>query len=251
MLSHGQLESFRERGYLHLGPLISRPALGDLQERMDDLTSGRIVHEKLSFQSEPSAPGEPGAYGFAGPSDRYRKIGGLHHDPLMWAFITLPAAVSIMHQLIGTALAGHRAMVLLKPAAGGSELSWHRDCGQGFPVEPVRYYTIWTTLDAATVENGAMYVIPGTHAAGAITGSWDEVTQRSRLQAETAQERSVLLPAAAGESYLLDPRVLHASGVNDSPHRRRAMNVIYMPAGAPIEGEGSGDHPAIPAPSVA
>ena len=33
---------------------------------------------------------------------------------------------------------------------------------------------------------------------------------------------------------MLNPRVLHGSDPNPTDRRRRAMNVIYMPAGAPI-----------------
>ena len=37
--------------------------------------------------------------------------------------------------------------------------------------------------------------------------------------------------AAAGESYLLNPRVPHGSDPNPTDRRQRAMNVIYIPAG--------------------
>ena len=50
----------------------------------------------------------------------------------------------------------------------------------------------------------------------------------------------VVLTAAAGESYLLNPRVLHGSDPNPTDRRRRAMNVIYMPAGAPITPDPAG-----------
>jgi hypothetical protein len=247
VLNDTQFETFRHEGYLHLGRLMSDAALEALQKRMDDLTSGKVVNEGLSFQSEPEAPGQVGMPGFAGPSGRYRKIGGLHHDSLIWDFITLPASSAIMRRLIEAPLAVHRAMVLLKPAGGGSALGWHQDTGHGFPAGPTRYFTIWTTLDAATADNGAMYVIPGTHHEGAFTGSWKEVLARSGREVQALEARKVLLPAAAGESYLIDPRMLHASGANHTSHRRRAMNVIYMPAGATIAGGGNGDYPLIAA----
>ena len=133
MLNDTQFETFRREGYLHLGRLMSDAALEALQQRMDDLTSGKVVNEGLSFQSEPEAPGQVGMPGFAGPSGRYRKIGGLHHDSLIWDFITLPASSAIMRRLIEAPLAVHRAMVLLKPAGRGSALGWHQDAGDGFP----------------------------------------------------------------------------------------------------------------------
>ena len=81
-----------------------------------------------------------------------------------------------------------------------------------------------------------MYILPGSQHFDADGLPWQEVTARARSRA-TARENDgekVALTAAAGESYLLNPRVLHGSDPNPTDRRRRAMNVIYMPAGAAI-----------------
>ena len=79
-----------------------------------------------------------------------------------------------------------------------------------------------------------MYILPGSQHFDADGLPWQEVTARSRATAQDRDRDKVVLTAAAGESYLLNPRVLHGSDPNPTDRRRRAMNVIYMPAGAPI-----------------
>ena len=246
-LTGEQLDRFRAAGYLPLGALMSGEELEALRRRTDDLTAGRAPPGRVGFQLDERwrrTAGDAAGYAYAGPSDGYRKIGGLEWDPVFYPVITGAAMLGVLGQLIRRPLAIHRAMILMKPAHGGTALSWHQDTGAGFPVAGTRYFTIWTALDDAGPDNGAMYVLPGSQHFDADGLPWQEVTARARESAAAHDGDRVVLTAAAGESYLLDPRVLHGSDPNPTDRRRRAMNVIYMPAGAPItpQPDGRPDH---------
>lgn len=238
-LTGEQLDRFRADGYLPLGAVMSAGDLESLSRRTDDLTTGRVPPGRVGFQLDKKwhhAGYDSTGYAYAGASDGYRKIGGLEWDPVFYPVITGPAMLDVIHQLVPQPLAIHRAMILMKPANGGTALGWHQDTGTGFPVPGTPYFTIWTALDDAGADNGAMYILPGSQHFDADGLPWQEVTARARSRA-TAQENDgekVVLTAAAGESYLLNPRVLHGSDPNPTDRRRRAMNVIYMPAGAAI-----------------
>lgn len=234
-----QLERFRADGYLPLGALMSPAELEALSRRTDDLTAGRIPAGRVGFQLDKKwhhTGYDSTCYDYAGPSDGYRKIGRLEWDAVFYPVITGPAMLDVIHQLVPQPIAIYRAMILMKPAHGGTALGCHQDTGTGFPVPGTPYFTIWTALDDAGPDNGAMYIVPGSqHFDTDRLPSSQEITARARSCA-TAQDNDgakVVLTAAAGESYLLNPRVLHGSDPNPTD-RRRAMNVIYMPAGAAI-----------------
>ena len=244
-LTAEQLERFHADGYLPLGALMTADELESLSCRTDDLTAGRVPPGRVGFQLDEKwrhTRYDSTGYAYAGPSDGYRKIGGLEWDSVFYPVITGPAMLEVIGQFVPQPLAIHRAMILMKPANGGTALGWHQDTGTGFPVPGTPYFTIWTALDDAGPDNGAMYILPGSQHFDADGLPWQEVTARARSRA-TAQDRDrdkVVLTAAAGESYLLNPRVLHGSDPNPTDRWRRAMNVIYMPAGAPITPDPAG-----------
>ena len=248
-LTGEQLDRFHAGGYLPLGALLSAAELESLRRRTDDLTAGRVPPGRIGFQLDERwrrTAGDATGYAYAGPSDGYRKIGGLEWDPVFYPVIAGAAMLEVIGRLVPRPLAIHRAMILMKPAHGGTALSWHQDTGAGFPVPGTPYCTIWTALDDAGPDNGAMYVLPGSQHFDADGLPWQEVTVRARARAaaQDGDQERVVLTAAAGESYLLNPRVLHGSDPNPTGRRRRAMNVIYMPAGAPITSQPDGrpDH---------
>ncbi len=147
MLHDSQLKRLREYGYLRLGRVMSNSQLAALQQRLDDLTQGRIRNEKIGFQMEPAARarlGLPKSHDWFGPSDSYRKLRHLDQDPLFLEYFSHPVFCSIMRQLIGPELFIFRAFALLKPAYDGSPLGWHRDIGGSNPDPDARgrYYTV-------------------------------------------------------------------------------------------------------------
>ena len=136
-LTGEQLDRFHADGYLPLGALMSADELESLRRRTDDLTAGRVPPGRVGFQLDEKwrrTGYDSTGYAYAGPSDGYRKIGGLEWDPVFYPVIAGAAMLEVIHQLIPQPLAIHRAMILMKPAHGGTALGWHQDTGTGFPV---------------------------------------------------------------------------------------------------------------------
>ena len=244
-LSADDIDRFHVAGSLPLGKLLSPAELESLRQRTDDLTTGRVPRGKTTFQLDEKwnrNPGDATNYGYAGPSDGYRKIAGLEWDPVFYPVIAGTGMLEVLEQIIPRPLEILRAMILMKPAHGGTALGWHQDTGAGFPVSGTSYFTIWTALDDASPDNGAMYILPGSQHFSADGLPWKQVTARARARAsrQNGDQEKVVLTAAAGESYLLNPRVLHGSDPNPTDRQRRALNVIYMPIGTQITSN-SGD----------
>lgn len=74
-------------------------------------------------------------------------------------------------------------------------------------------------LDPCPAENGALKIIPGSHAHGRLTD--DEV---DRWRSTVAQ---VICAVDAGDALLLRPLLLHSSAAATSPNHRRVIHLEY------------------------
>jgi phytanoyl-CoA dioxygenase PhyH len=243
MLTSDELRSYEENGYLRLGQVMTREELSALQQRIDDIMLGRIVYPGMFFQMDTPT----GVYsdlkgrGYEGPSLDYRKIQDLEQDPLFLAYIQHPRFRAITRELVGENISVFRAMFMNKPAHRGTVLPYHQDGGSQWRLDRERFITVWTALDDATVENGCMQVIPGSHRLGLLSERGHTITPEQEAE-HCRDEASLYLEARAGEAILLHNYLLHRSGVNTIDRPRRAFSVVYMDAATrrlPPSGDGS------------
>lgn len=238
MWTEAEARQFGEQGYLRLGQVMTGPQLTALRQRLDDLTLGDRRNDRIWFQLEPAyceRMGLPSGYAYHGPSPHYRKLMYLDADPLFREYFTHPRFCALLRQLIGPEVTISRAFALLKPAHDGSPIRWHQDAGPGHPAPPGPFYTIWTALDDAAEANGALRVLPGTHRLGFVDRAGPDGRREIEAEVEARRGREVVLDVRAGEAILLDNYLLHSSGPNPTPHRRRAVTLCYKHAHTPME----------------
>jgi ectoine hydroxylase-related dioxygenase (phytanoyl-CoA dioxygenase family) len=194
---------------------------------------GELRYDGMMMQLEPSVySNSEQSRGFKGPTLAYRKIQDLDLDPSFRAYMRKPVFRSITRRLIGESVAVYRAMFLNKPAHGGSELRWHQDGTDwrnessvwGLTIAPK--VTIWTALDPATVENGCVEIVPGTHrdVVGEHPGSISDEAATEIV----ASRGSVFLELDPGEAVLLHNWTMHRSAVNQTDRPRRGFSVCYI-----------------------
>jgi phytanoyl-CoA hydroxylase len=227
-----QHTQFMEQGYLNLGCLLPPAALAALQQRIDDIMLGKFSYPTMSFQLD----GTTGAYtnlppdtpGHKGATLGYRRITGLEQDPLFLGYIQHPLIHQITQRYIGVDVSIFRAMFMNKPAQQGTVLPWHQDVGEGWGLDRNPIITVWTALDDATVANGCMQIVPGSHKLGVLNPQ-HFVSETD--QAKYAQGKAVVdLEVATGEAVLLHNLLMHRSGVNRTAMPRRAFSTAYMEA---------------------
>lgn len=232
LFSDQQHAQFMEQGYLRLGALLDPAALAALQRRIDEIMLGKIPYPTMSFQLD-GTTGEyknlpPDSPGHKGATLNYRRITGLEQDPLFLSYIQHPTIRALTQRYIGPNVAIFRAMFMNKPAEQGTVLPWHQDIGAGWGLDRNPIITVWTALDDATVANGCMQIVPGTHQLGVVNPN-HFVTEAH--QAQYIQDREIVdLEVAAGEAILLHNFLFHRSGVNRTVGPRRALSTAYMDA---------------------
>lgn len=221
---------FAEHGYARLGKVLGDAELAELQQRIDAIMLGEIRYPEMDFQLDgddadyekmpPVSPGHKAA------TLQYRKIMGLEQDPVFLAYMQHPLFRQITRRYIGEDVSIFRAMFMNKPAQQGTLLPWHQDVGVGWGVDTNPTVMVWTALDPATVANGCMQVVPGSHKRGVIS---ERHFPSAEQLAECAPPGSEIdLEAEAGEVILLNNLMLHRSGVNPTGQSRRAFSTAYM-----------------------
>lgn len=237
MISEQQWQQYENDGVLKLGKVLSEGDLKALQTRIDDIMLGRaeLDYSKILMQLDSS----DGKYENAGVMSRghkgatldYRKIQDLEFDPLFLEFMQRPIFQEICAHVYGpqTSIAGFRAMFMNKPAHKGTLLPWHQDRWNYLDRDPL--ITLWTALDPATVANGCVQIIPGSHKLGLVNPSHPSGFLSAEQGPQFAPDEKVeYVELEAGEAVLLHNWLLHRSDTNSTDISRRAFSVCYMEA---------------------
>ncbi|MDZ7269503.1 MAG: phytanoyl-CoA dioxygenase family protein [candidate division KSB1 bacterium] len=115
--------------------------------------------------------------------------------------------------------------------------AWHLD-NPYWSFHSRQAISIWVALDEATLQNGCLYYLPGSHK----LARYDNVDIGQNMDAlfQFYPEFRTLEPVAApmkpGDAGLHNGLTAHAAGPNMTPRWRRAMTCAYMPEGATFNG---------------
>jgi ectoine hydroxylase-related dioxygenase (phytanoyl-CoA dioxygenase family) len=156
------------------------------------------------------------------------------------AFLDLardPEIVELVSGVLGEDVILWGCHVFCKPAVEGYETPWHQD-GHYWPIRPLATCTAWVALEASTVENGCLRVIPRSHAERHLHEHLHEertdLTLNQRMaHVDEAAARDIELEP--GELSLHDVYMIHGARANTSGKRRTGAALRYMPATSVFE----------------
>jgi ectoine hydroxylase-related dioxygenase (phytanoyl-CoA dioxygenase family) len=162
------------------------------------------------------------------------KIFRLARDPVFAEFASRPAVLGLVRQVLGVddVSCFLSQFIFKNPGAWGQP--WHQD-SYYFPFEPSRPVVgVWLAVTAATLENGCLHVLPGSHAEpvhehvpdrrpGALFGYVEIVDH------DMAASAPVLM--SPGDLLLFDSHLMHRSTDNEASALRAAMVYHYAPTG--------------------
>lgn len=150
------------------------------------------------------------------------------HDDEIRAFCERPEFVAITLQLLGPDIDLYWNQSVFKGPEGEKEFPWHQDDGYT-PVIPSPYLTLWLALNDATLENGCISVLPGSHKGGLAPHQPSPIG----LVCHEADDpnQGVPAPISAGSLIAFWSLTMHKSGVNRSEGWRKAYIIQYSHAG--------------------
>lgn len=141
-----------------------------------------------------------------------------------------PALLGICKRLMNEELVLLQDMALLKPPGGGVEKPWHQDTAYFRIKPPESVIGTWTALDAATLENGCMHVIPGTHKLGPKPHYHERDCQLPDDMIDVSKD--VAVPLKPGGAMFFSGLLWHGTPPNNSQSRRQALQYHYCTSAA-------------------
>lgn len=153
--------------------------------------------------------------------------------------------LDLVEPLIGSDIALFSSHFICKPKGNGKRVPWHEDSAYwNKMLAPMEVVTVWLAIDPSTLENGCMYVIPGTHNTGKKGFSdYDPVDKTFNVFATeitpTQRNDALAIPCIlqAGQASLHDGRLIHGSPPNTSNIRRCGYTMRYMPTHVKLSDE--------------
>jgi phytanoyl-CoA hydroxylase len=164
--------------------------------------------------------------------------------------VTNPRIVEGLTAVIGPNVKAMQSMLFIK-SEGKPGQAWHQD-EYFIPTRDRSLTAVWIALDDATVENGCLWVLPGSHRRGVLYRTHPQTDPRFDCTVEAYEfpyrdDEAVPVEIPAGTALIFNGYLLHRSLENSGRHGyRRALANHYMSAESllpwrpPREGEHMG-----------
>lgn len=227
-LSQTQVEQFEADGVVVARGLLSPEQIGTLRERIAWVVSGESHIPEERLQVEPLAvAGELDAGSYAASLRKMSHVAFV--DEVFEAHARNMVILDCIEALLGVEdIKLYQDQLFMKPPKVGSRQAYHQDQPLGFDIEPADMVTCWAALDEATIENGCLWMLPGTHKFGAIEQeSWSEYETRA-LDGRLPEERAIELEP--GDCSFHHGLILHSSRPNMTDQRRWGYATHYVSA---------------------
>jgi ectoine hydroxylase-related dioxygenase (phytanoyl-CoA dioxygenase family) len=209
------------------GPSVCKDMLARVTELCARSEDGAPVDDALRMP-EPALRGARGS-----AAERTSKLFRIHrHEPVFNAFCREPRLLALVEELLGPNLDCFLSQFIFKnPRALGQP--WHQDAFY-FPFDRRPQVGVWLAVTAATLENGPLWVLPGSHREPIHKVEPDrrEHAQMGYVEItdhDMTGERPVLLEP--GDVLLFHSHLMHKSTDNLSHGMRAAMVYHYGEAG--------------------
>ncbi|MCA1572100.1 MAG: phytanoyl-CoA dioxygenase family protein [Chloroflexi bacterium] len=222
-LTEQEIADYRENGFLAIQDLLSQSELTHWRDAVDS-----AIAEDLVRAPEDSAAAKAKVFDQRMNLRRVdASIRGLVEGPSVGKLVALLEGVDAVRIYLDQAL-------VKEPY--GPPTQFHQDL-PWWPFESDHACTIWIGLDDATIENGCLYFVPGSHRLE-LTYRSDLGPQLGAIFADNVEVKRapVPTPLPAGGCTFHNAQTIHGAGANMTQGRRRAMTVAFMPDGVRFNG---------------
>jgi phytanoyl-CoA hydroxylase len=239
MITTTQREQWDRDGYFILrgftdpatGEAMADEAIAEIRANAPSGEAGQRAYcTPAGLWIQPEGQGMPGAQH---PEDRASKVFNTHLGGTAQAFALSAACADIVAALIGDDIDVFQSMFILKnPGAWGQP--WHQD-SLYFNFDQQPQIGLWLAISEATVENGCLSVLPGSH-----RRPIEPHVPDARPNANQGYQEIVGLDDSGAIPVLMQPGdllvfhsyLIHRSVDNISDARRAAMVYHYGRAGS-------------------
>lgn len=227
-LTDAQVRFYNENGYLAPLRLLDETQILDLRARLEVMT-------RDDFPQASKLTGAPRMK----PGEKARMIyfqGAWLVDDKFRDLLFAPRLITPLCQLLGTqTVRFFHDQIFYKPARHGGIVAWHQDYSYWTRTTPIGHITCFCCLDDATLENGCLHVIPGSHKWNLLPkvdlmGKTEDMESIKAVltDEQISQFKPTPIFLKAGECSFHHCLILHGSYPNNSDRPRRSIVLNFM-----------------------
>nr|WP_231378477.1 phytanoyl-CoA dioxygenase family protein [Bordetella sp. FB-8] len=264
MTQASQIALLREQGFVVVRGFADAATVSALRDI--SLRHLEQAIEPIEYEADLRYPGAPASRQAAGGHTARRLLDAYGRDPLFAQWAASPRIAQWLAAYFGLARPGlarpglarpglapvlstvHHNCVMTKHPAYGSLTGWHQD---------IRYWSFsapelvscWLALGRETAENGGLFFLPGSHAAGFGSEQFDQ--SKFFLPDPPANRdwiaRAVCPTLEPGDAVFFHCLTLHAAQRNASNAVKLSLVHTYYPGSVrPLPGSRSASRPGVP-----
>ena len=221
------IDDYREKGYLIIENALSQQAVDDLCNEVAEVCLGKRGEIAGAEELE----------GLDGAS-LLQKIIAIHFPHKLSGalrdMLTHPIITDTLTQIIGPNVKCMQSMFFVKHA-GRPGQAWHQD-ETFIPTRDRSMTGVWIALDKASIDNGCLWVIPGSHERGVIWpsrahGSTEFDHTEESFGYPYAEDSAIPVEIEPGSILFFNGYLLHKSNKNvTESDSRRSYVCHYMSA---------------------
>ena len=220
LLTEEQLSDYDRDGYIVVRNLFSK-------DEIDSLGHAARSDNEMDKSSTQRDDGEGNAVRLA--------LWNHPGDGIYGMFARCRKMVDRVEEILKDEAYHYHSKMILKDAKVGGAWAWHQDYGYWYQngVLSPNLCSVMIAVDQATIENGCMQVIKGSHKLGRINHilSGDQAgADMERVEEAKKRLDLVHVTMDPGDALFFHSNTLHASDANESDHPRWAMICCYNAA---------------------
>ena len=220
LLTEEQLSDYERDGYIVVRNLFS-------EEEIDLLGQAARNDNEMDKSSSERDDGEGNAVRLA--------LWNHPGDGIYGMFSRCQKMVNRVEEILREEVYHYHSKMILKDAKVGGAWAWHQDYGYWYQngVLSPNLCSVMIAVDQATIENGCMQVIKGSHKLGRTNHilSGDQAgADMERVEEAKKRLDLVHVTMDPGDALFFHSNTLHASDANESDHPRWAMICCYNAA---------------------
>ena len=223
VLSQEQIDFYHREGYLALEAITTPAEVAWLQTIYDRLFAERAGREAGDQFDLAGADADDEAAALP------QILGPSKYAPELLQGLFRANALAVAKQLLGPSAQPQGEHAILKPARHGVETPWHQDEAYWNSALSYNALSIWIPLQPATLANGCMQFVPGSHSQEILPHhSINNDPRIHGLEVDTIPTTdAVACPLPPGGATVHTNRTLHYAGPNHTDEPRRAYILLF------------------------
>jgi ectoine hydroxylase-related dioxygenase (phytanoyl-CoA dioxygenase family) len=225
-LTDNQVAFFHEHGYLSGVKVLDAAQIASLRSELETFFDPDHEGRDLWYEYHTNESTDPDRVLFHALGAW--RVGRAFHDLLWHPAVTVPAS-----QLLDGGVRFWHDQLFCKPARHGGVVAWHQDYSYWTRTKPLAHLTMWIALDDATVDNGCVKYVPGSHRwpllpMTTLAGDLEGIRALLNDEQNAAFDNPVPAELKAGYATFHHAKTLHGSDANstDQPRRATVINMV-------------------------